>query len=264
MRSAVLALLLICAAAIAFCADAPVINPNGIVTTAGSPSIQAVAPGALVSIFGSNLAAAMALSDSVPLSTTVGGVGVTINGVPAPLQFVSPNQINLQVPWGVPVSDPASPAQVVVTSGGATATGAVAIAASAPAIYGIGGQAIAVNGDGSLAAPANSIPGFTTRPARIGDTGGLVIFTTGLGAVDVPLADGANSADQPRNTLAQPVVLIGGVAAQVTFSGLSPQFVGVNQLNVTIPAGTPTGNAVSLQIQVGGTSSNLVTIAVSQ
>jgi uncharacterized protein (TIGR03437 family) len=68
-----------------------------------------------------------------------------------------------------------------------------------------------------------------------------------------------------RNTLTQPTVLIGGVAAQVTYSGLSPQFVGINQINVMIPAGTPTGNAVSLQIQVNGTvNSNPVSIAVSQ
>jgi uncharacterized protein (TIGR03437 family) len=60
-------------------------------------------------------------------------------------------------------------------------------------------------------------------------------------------------------------VLIGGKAATVVFAGLSPQFVGVNQINVAIPAGTPTGNTVSLQLQVGGfTTDASVTIAVSQ
>ena len=59
--------------------------------------------------------------------------------------------------------------------------------------------------------------------------------------------------------------LVGGVASQVTFSGLSPQFVGVNQINIVLAARTPTGNAVPVQIQVNGsTNSNLVTIAVSQ
>ena len=248
---------------VAFAADPPVINPGGVVNTAGVPSVQAIAPGGLVSIFGSNLASSMTLSDSVPLSTKLGDVSVTINGVAAPIQFASPNQINVQVPWGVQVSDSAGAGQVVVTNAGTASAGAaVTIASSAPAIYNLGGQAIAVNADGSLAAPANSIPGFATHPAKIGDSGGLVIFATGLGAVDATPADGANSTDQQRNTLAKPVVLIGGVAAQVTFSGLSPQFVGVNQINVTIPAGTPTGNAVALQIQVGSTNSNLATIAV--
>jgi uncharacterized protein (TIGR03437 family) len=256
-------LILLAIATVAFAADPPVINPGGIVNTAGAPSVQAIAPGGLVSIFGSNLAASMTLSDSTPLSTKVGDVTVTINGVAAPIQFASPNQINVQVPWSVQLSDPAGSGQVVVTNAGtASAAAAVTVAASAPSLYNIGGQAIAVNADGSLAAPANSIPGFTTRPAKIGDA--LVIFATGLGAVDPAPVDGANSADQQRNTLAKPVVLIGGVAAQVTFSGLSPQFVGVNQLNVTLAPGTPTGNAVALQIQIGSTNSNLATIAVSQ
>jgi uncharacterized protein (TIGR03437 family) len=184
------------------------------------------------------------------------------------LQFVSGGQINIQVPWGVTPSDSKSgPAQVVVTrdDGAVSAPASVTVAASAPAIFNIGGQAIAINPDGSLAAAPAIIPGISTRPAKIGDPGGLVILATGLGAVDQPITDGANSADQTRNTLIQPTVLIGGVAAPVAFSGLSPQFVGVNQINVTVAAGTPTGNAVPLQILVNGTiSANPVFIAVSQ
>jgi uncharacterized protein (TIGR03437 family) len=256
----------LCFAVASLLAQTPAINPGGVVNTAGSPSNGAIAPGALVSIFGTNLASDMTLSDSVPFSTSVGGTSVTIGGVPAPIQFASPTQINVQTPWGIAISDSAGPATVVVSAGGnASAPANVTVAASAPAIYNIGGQALAVNSDGTLAAPANSIPGIPTRPAVIGDAKGLIIFATGMGAVDVPLQDGANSADQTRNTLNAPTVLIGGVAAQVTYSGLSPQFPGVNQINVTIPAGTPTGNNVHLQIQVNGTiSSNVVTIAVSQ
>jgi uncharacterized protein (TIGR03437 family) len=59
--------------------------------------------------------------------------------------------------------------------------------------------------------------------------------------------------------------LIGGVPALVMFSGLSPEFVGVYQLNVIIQPGTPTGNAVPIQIRTAGiTSTNKVTIAVSE
>jgi uncharacterized protein (TIGR03437 family) len=256
---------LLCAAAGFALAQAPAINTGGVVNTAGSPSNGAIAPGALVTIFGTNLASGMTLSDSVPLSTSVGGTSVTIAGTPAPIQFASPTQINVQAPWGIALSDSAGPAAVVVTAGGnASASASVTVAASAPAIYNIGGQALAVNSDGTLAAPANSIPGIPTRPAAIGDAKGLIIFATGMGAVDVPVPDGANSADQTRNTLNAPTVLIGGVAAQVTYSGLSPQFPGVNQINVTLPAGTPTGNNVHLQIQVNGISSNVAAIAVSQ
>jgi len=210
----------------------------------------------------------MASSGTVPLSTTLSGVSVSVNGIAAPVQFVSAGQINIQMPWEAPLSDSKSgPAQVVVTrdDGVAAAAAGVTIAASAPAIFNIGGQAIAINPDSSLAAPAAAIPGLSTRPAKIGDPGGLVILATGMGAVDQPIVDGANSADMTRNSLVAPTVLIGGVAAQVTFSGLSPQFVGINQINVMLPAGTPTGSAVPLQIQVNGNvTSNTVFIAVSQ
>ena len=75
--------------------------------------------------------------------------------------------------------------------------------------------------------------------------------------------NGAASLDALRSATTTPAVLIGGKAAQVVFAGLSPQFVGVNQINVAIPAGTPTGNAVSLQISLGSvTTSASVTIAV--
>lgn len=262
MRIIALSALLTCAAF----AQGPAINSGGVVNTAGASSTQAIAPGALVSIFGSNLASAMALSDSTPLSTKVGGVSVTIGGVAAPIQFVSPNQVNVQAPWGVPISDSTGPAQVVLTADGlGSATSTVTVVASAPSLYSIGSQGVAVNTDGSLAAPANSIPGITTRPAKVGDPAGLILFATGMGAVDNPVADGANSLDGTRNTLTHPTVLVGGVAAQVTFSGLSPQFVGVNQINIVLAAGTPTGNAIPVQIQVNGsTNSNLVTIAISQ
>ncbi len=176
---------------------------------------------------------------------------------------MSGNQINAQVPWGIVATDPSSPAQLVVTTGaGASSPAPLGITASAPAIFEISGQALAANPDGTLAAPTGIIPGLSTRPAKIGDT--LAIFANGLGAVDSAIADGANSMDLTRNTVATPTVLIGGVAATVTFSGLAPSMVGINQINVTIPSGTPTGNAVLLQIQINGQTSNSTTIAVNQ
>ena len=69
---------------------------------------------------------------------------------------------------------------------------------------------------------------------------------------------------QTRSTTT-PTVLIGGKPAQVVFAGLTPSFVGVYQVNVAVPVGTPTGNAVSLQLSLGGiTTSASTTIAVTQ
>ncbi len=114
--------------------------------------------------------------------------------------------------------------------------------------------------NGTLAQPIGAVPGISSEPARIGNF--LMIFATGLGPVDPPLEEGQNSMDQLRHTTTVPTVLIGGHEARVLFSGLSPEFVGVYQLNVEVPF-VAAGNAIPLQIQVGGfTTSVRVTIAV--
>ena len=249
---------------IAFSQNTPTITSGGIVNGAGAPSVQGVAPGSLASIFGTNLASTMAISSTVPLSTSLNSVTVTFNNIAAPIQYVSANQVNIQVPWEtLPAGVSSSTAQMVFTNDSGNSTQVtVSIVAVAPALYNLGGQAIAYNlSDGSLVAPANSIPGIPTHPAVIGDPNGITLFATGLGPVDSPVQDGASSSG---NALNPPMVLIGGMAAQVTFAGLSPQLVGVNQINVVIPTGTPTGNAVPLQIQAGGVNSNTVAIAISQ
>lgn len=245
--------------------QAPAVADGGVLNAASFARGQAVAPGSLVSIFGSNLAAATALADSIPLSTALGNVKVTFNGIEAPLLAVihgaSGDQINAQVPWDAAAGD----AAVVVTSGGtASAPASAAIGPLSPGIFtlqGGVGQAIAINLDGSLAAPPGSVPGIATHPAPAGSV--IVILGTGLGAVDSPVGNGQASTDKLRNTVAAPAVLVGGVAAQVSFSGLTPQFPGVNQVNAQIAAATPTGNTVPLQFQVGGiTTSDQVPIAV--
>jgi uncharacterized protein (TIGR03437 family) len=247
----------------------PSVNAGGVVNGASFDKTMPVTPGSLISIFGSNLAATTAQADSIPLSTVLGNVSVTINGVAAPLNGVfhtsSFDQINAQLPWNVQTGT----AQVVVTNNGvASPAQTLQVGQFSPGIFSVNfgtGQAIAINPDGSLAAPAGSIPGLATKPAKIGDPGGLIILATGLGPVDPPVANGNNSLDALRKTTTTPTVLIGNVPAQVVFSGLSPQFVGVNQINVAVPAGTPVGDKVPLQIQIGGlTSTNQVTIAVSQ
>jgi uncharacterized protein (TIGR03437 family) len=239
-------------------AQTPEIVQNGVLNaasfdkSAGAP----VSPGSLVSIFGTNLAATQALNDTVPLSTSLAdNVSVTFNGVTAGLDFVDKGQINAQVPWNV-LADPtvAGTANVVVTRNGvASAPQAVNIAPVRPGIFSFppgGGWAIAINNaDGSLAAPVNAIPGINTHPVTTGDV--LIIYATGLGAVDSAIANGADSSDKLRNTLAHPTVLVGGKVATVFFSGLTPQFPGVNQINIQVPPGVPPADQVPIQIEVG-------------
>jgi uncharacterized protein (TIGR03437 family) len=253
-------------------AQTPVISAGGIVngaTFAPGP----VAPGSIASIFGSNLASNLATASTIPLSTALADVTVLINGQPAPLYFVSPDQpgtpgsaqINIQIPYDVlPAGTTTGSVDVTVqrTTAGSSQPASVQIAAFAPGILQASGHAIAINNaDGTLAAPAGSIPGLTTHPATEGDV--LILYASGLGAVTPTVANGADSHDQLRRTNVTPMVLIGGMQAQVLFSGLTPQFAGVNQVNIVVPSGLTAGDAVPIQIQEGSiTTSNQVTIAI--
>jgi len=238
VRSATLRLMLLLVVilligAVAAQSQTPVVSPGGVVDAAAGSS--PVAPGGLVSIFGSNLASALAVADTIPISTSLGNVSVTFNGISAPLLFVSTGQVNAQLPWDVLSSGTVGTANLVVTSNGKPSTSVgVPVGPFSPGIFSSGTQAIAYgNSDGLIAAAAGAIPGLTTHPAKINDPTTLVI-------------------------------LVGNVAAQVFFSGMSPQFVGVYQLNIVIAPGTPTGDKIPLQISMGGvTTPNTITIAVS-
>ena len=252
----------------------PSIATGGILNGASFVKGQPVAAGSLVSIFGSDLASSMAQASTIPLSNTLAGVSVKfINGnttLSAPITFVAgpggSSQVNAQIPWNLVPPNSAQNVNAVVTVNNASSAPAqVAIGPFSPGIFTAGPpdfRAIAQNVDGTLAQPTGSISGLTTHPVKIGDA--LIIYATGLGAVDNAPPNG----DIPPsgtlvNTLTNPIVLVGGVSAQVLFSGLTPQFVGVNQVNIIVPAVTP-GDRVSLQIQMGGiTSPETVIIAVT-
>jgi uncharacterized protein (TIGR03437 family) len=262
-------LILVCAAAVF--AQTPVVAQGGVLNAASFALNQGVAPGSLVSIFGTNLAGSLAQADSIPLSTSLGNVTVMFNNIPAPLLFVNHDpvngdQINAQLPFAVTAGN----AQVTVTHGGnASAPANLNVISSAPGIFAVNygaGQAIAYgNSDGQLAAPAGSVSGLTTHPAKIGDPTTLAILATGLGAVDPPVTTGSAVTDGLiHRTVVNPTVMVGGVEAQLVFSGMQPQFPGVYQLNIIIAPGTPTGDAIPLQMVMNGiTTTDQVTIAVT-
>ena len=248
-------------------AQQPVVAAGGVLNAASNAKGVAVSPGALVSIYGTALASGLAQASTIPLSTSLGNVSVTFNNIAAPMLLVSNTQINAQLPWELQGS---STAQIVVTSNGAaSAPMSVPLTSIAPGVFSVQfgvGQAIAYgNTDGQIAAPPGAIPGLTTHPAKIGDPQTLAILATGLGPVNPPVQTGSNVTDgQVHNCVTMPVVTVGGVPAQVVFAGMTPQFVGVYQVNIIVPQGAPTGNAVPLQIQMNGiTTTNQITIAVS-
>ena len=255
------------AAASTLFAQAPAIDNGGVVNAASFVAGQAVAPGSVVAIFGKQLAANLALADTVPWVTSLGNVSVSVNGMPAPLQFVAPGQINAQIPWNVAPSG-AGMANLVVTSNGASsAPQAVLINPIAPGVFQVNNHAIAINITDpasarylSFAAPTGSIPGAAAFPARVNDV--LFVYANGLGPVDSPIADGAASTDTLRTNTTKPTAMVANTPATVLFSGLS-SFPGINQVNMIVPQVSP-GDALPLQFQSGGiTSPNTTTIAVN-
>jgi uncharacterized protein (TIGR03437 family) len=270
MKSFAVVLTLVVGAGVSF-AQTPTVVSGGVVNGASFAKGQPVSPGGLVSIFGTGLVSQLATADTIPLSSSLHGVIVTFADLPAaPLLAVIPgvagqsdDQINAQLPWEI--GSGTGVVNVMVTNGNGTSIPiAVNFAPSMPGIFtsAAGGQlyAIAVNSSDSSLAWPQSLASSGSHPAKAGDV--LIIYATGLGAVDHAPVDGGIPS-QLANTLAKPTVLFGGVAGEVQFSGLAPQFVGVNQLNVQVPAGVKSGSAVPLQIQVDSfTSTNQAVVAI--
>ncbi len=232
----------------------PSFPANGIVNGASFATDNVVSPWSIASLFGSNLAKQTEAAAAVPLPAQLGASGVLVNGVPAPLFFGSKGQINFQIP----VEATGTSASVaVISQGQVTAAATVPLAPAAPGIFTTAssgsGQGAILNQDFQPNGPAN--------PAAAGSV--IQIFATGLGATNPPVASGvaANSTSPFNLTTATPVVLINGTPAAVQFSAGAPGFVGLYQVNVTVPSGTPPGTA-TLQLQSAGRSSNAVTFAV--
>jgi uncharacterized protein (TIGR03437 family) len=253
----------------------PSLAANGIVNGASFDGEAPTAPGAIVSIFGSNFISQLTVPSGDPLPTSLQGVSVTFNGTEAPLFFVAPGQINAQVPYEVSGS---SATVQVTTPAGTSNTETINLAPASPAIFTTSqngsGQAVVVFANTTtIVGPVKT--GTDWRPAKTGDT--ITIYTNGLGAVTPPINDGWNSCDQSvckpdfsnltlRNTTVRPVVTIGGVTVAdnlILFSGLTPAFAGLYQINLTIPDGITASNQVPVVIQMGATSSPMnVSIAM--
>ena len=257
------------------------VNPPGMpqISTAGVVNIatylnENLAPGDIVAIFGDQLAPAGTEAQNPgppPLATKLGNTQVLVNGVAAPLYFVSSGQINFQLSYGV---QPGQATVQVVSQGIAGNTRSINVTAAAPRVLIWpstvipGNYGIVVAGDGSLALPASAtVPSFKTKPARAGDT--IVIYCIGLGQTSPAATDGAAAGTNPTQQVPQVRVDFGGIFDNITtatsaYAGLTPTAVGLYQVNVTIPPNSPTGSAVPITIVSNGVATNSVTMAISQ
>jgi uncharacterized protein (TIGR03437 family) len=222
------------------------IDPTGIVNAASSSLFTAgIAPGEFISIYGTNLAPALKVDSSFP--TTLGGVQVMVNSRPAPIYFVSQNQISAVVPFGtleliagIQVINNGTPSNTVTSYVNLTAPGAFTFPAGGL------GSAAALHADFSLVTAA--------KPAKIGET--ILLFVTGLGLVSPAVPDGTPGPFNPFSTVTNTItVFIDGVPATTSFAGLAPQLIGLYQINVEVPAGVGTG---SVYLDISGPDSTTV------
>ena len=241
----------------------PSINSGGVVNAASFVTGQGLAPGSIVSVFGVDLALRTEASLVDPLPASLGGSTLLFDGsVPAPQFFTSPTQSNVQIPWELEGRQEASLTVQIGDRVNEPIT--VPLAEFSPGLFsmdlsGAGQGAVLISGTGVLAAPTGFRP--SSRPVQRGEF--LEIFATGLGPVTNTPASGAAALSSPiSESVTLPAVTIGGVAADVLFSGLAPGFVGLYQVNVEVPGNAPPGTSVPLALSLGEVDSNTVTIAV--
>ena len=178
------------------------------------------------------------------------------NGVAAPLLFAQANQVNAIVPFEV--SGQGNTATVQIShSGQTTQTVTVSVVKKQPGIFTTGGtgsgQAIVQNADGSLNSSSNL--------AAKGST--ISILATGAGQTTPILPDGTFATDDSNRPRLRITVLIGGIGAEVVSSRVPVGFpAGLIQVDVQIPAGAPSGPAVSLELGVGDVLSPPATLAI--
>ena len=195
-----------------------------------------LAPG-IISLFGSNITNVNGIltANSLPLPTELGGTSVLVNGKPVPIFAVAnvngQQQINFQLP-----ADAAPPCAVTVINNGTYSVPLnLGIATALPGIFTVDGVR------GAILHGSNFQPVTVANPAAKGES--IVIYATGMGPVQPDPGTGNPASGSPLSVSVNPTsVTIGGAVAQVLYSGLAPGFVGLNQVNATVPADAPSGD----------------------
>jgi uncharacterized protein (TIGR03437 family) len=230
------------------------------VSSAASYAADAITPGEIVAVFGTNLGpsapAGLQLDGAGMVSTSIGETQVLFNGIPGPMIWASANQVNAIAPFGI--AGPTT--QVQVQSQDRTSnTMVMPVADSVPAIFsadGSGtGQAIVLNQDGSVNSADN--------PAAPGSF--ITLYATGAGQMNPQLLDGfVVAADNLPMPVLPVTAQVGGRNALVQYAGGAPGMVaGVLQVNVQIPDGTRSGPAVPITLRIGARASQSgLTIAI--
>lgn len=191
--------------------------------TNAASGAQVYAPGMIMAVYGTAMGNFAQLAGAVPLPQYLAGFEATVNGVAAPLYYVSPGQVNIQIPYET------QPGQATLVIGNPfeNVSATFTVVPAAPGIF--------------------MFPDGTVNPSRSGSRGQITtLFITGEGQVQPQPATGeAPSAFTPLSRLPRPIlpvtVTVGGVAAALQFVGIPPGLVGVTQINFQVPPTAPLG-----------------------
>jgi uncharacterized protein (TIGR03437 family) len=211
-----------------------------------------IAPGGLISVYGTNLSPLNMASSEIPLPTALANSCLSVNGLPVPILFVSPDQVNAQIPFQA-IGDVTL---ILRTPGGISNNFNLVIEPNAPSVFltSVGPETniptVVRNDDNEVVTPSHPIH-------RKSGTD-LIIYLTGLGGTSPAVATGQPAPSNPLSySVIVPTVSLGGVDLPILFSGLAPGLVGVDQINVSVPFNVPTGMSVPLVITEGDVSTSI-------
>lgn len=205
-----------------------------------------IAPGGLISIYGSQLSPVNMVSSEIPLPTALANSCLSVNGLAVPILFVSPTQVNAQMP----VQAVGDVTLVLRTPGGQSDNYNLVIQPVAPSVFlaAVGPETdvptVVRDDDNQLITPSH--------PIHRKSNAALTVYLTGLGPTAPQVATGMPGPSNPlAYSIDQPTVTLGGVNLPVQYSGLAPGLVGVDQINVSVPFTVPEGMSVPLAITQG-------------
>ena len=237
----------------------PVISEGGIVNNASfAPNPAPVAPGSIAAIFGTGLndgsqVLSSAFGPDGKLVTTLGGASVTVGGFAAPMFYSTSGQLGIQIP--VELAGQQSADVQVTVNGQVSQPRKVALSVVKPGLFTVGqdgrGTVVCLHTDGITPVTADN----RAHPNEI-----VIFYGTGFGTVNPALGTGVPSSG--NTTVALPMITIDGLQAHVEFTGVAPGFVGLNQLNVTVPGLARTNPADPVVLTINGVQANAVTLPV--
>jgi len=226
--------------------DASVAPPRILRVVNAADYTEALAPGGLITIFGENLSPVNQATSQRPLPTALGESCLTVNGAPVPVLFVSPRQVNAQLPYQAE----GNVTLMLRTPGGVSDNFYLRLRPAAPSVFRSGvagpltGLPVVVRAtNNQLATPAN--------PVRAGEE--IIIYLTGMGRTNPPVEAGMPApADPPASVLLAPEVSLAGVGLPVRYARLTPGQAGVYEIRAQVPWWTPEGMEQPLRIVQGG------------